>query len=53
LKISNKSNEQWAAEPAERKRAEEQLRCRERKLSDFLEKASVGLHWTQANGNTI
>jgi PAS domain S-box-containing protein len=38
------------ADITERKRAEEKLQRRERELTDFLENATVGLHWVGADG---
>ena len=37
----------------ERKQAEEALERRERELNDFLENATVGLHWVDGNGRIL
>ena len=37
----------------ERKRAEETLRRRERELTDFMENATVGLHWVGPDGTIL
>ena len=37
----------------ERKRAEEKLRRRERELTDFMENATVGLHWVGPDGRIL
>jgi len=37
----------------ERRRAEEELRRRERELTDFLENAAIGMHWVDADGIII
>ncbi len=42
-----------AAEMAERTRAEEKLRQRERELTAFVESATIGLHWVDADGRII
>jgi PAS domain S-box-containing protein len=36
-----------------RRRADEELRLRERELTDFLENATVGLHWVGADGKVL
>jgi len=41
------------ARPADELSALEELRRRERELSDFIENASVGLHWVAADGTIL
>lgn len=41
------------AEMAARKAAEDALRCREAQLTAFVETASIGLHWVNADGIII
>ena len=38
---------------AERRRAEDELRTRERELKDFIDNAAVGLHWVGADGTIL
>ncbi|HLL74176.1 MAG TPA: PAS domain S-box protein [Pyrinomonadaceae bacterium] len=41
------------ADITERKRAEEELRRREKELTDFTENATVGLHWVGPDGKIL
>jgi PAS domain S-box-containing protein len=48
------SNDRLSAEqPSDELSAVEELRKRERELSDFIENASVGLHWVGADGTIL
>lgn len=45
--------EQLAAEVAERQRTETELRRSREALRDFIESASIGLHWLDADGRIV